>query len=51
MSPRWQQAALGWQGKGLEEGIDVDVTLSVHAELGEAGKHAEAGMLEALLCG
>ncbi len=47
----WQHAALGWQGKGFEEGIDVDATLSVHAVLSKAGKHAEAAMLEALLCG
>ena len=47
----WQQAAAGWQGAGLQAGLDDGNTLAWLKKLRKDGRHPEAGMLEALLCG
>ena len=47
----WKHAQHGWQGKGLQDGIDTPATVRWHKQLASKGRYSEQGMLEAVMCG
>ena len=51
VAAHWRHASLGWQGVGLELGIDEKASFGWLRKLRKAGRGAEAALLETLLVG